>query len=94
MPRPRLSERLDRGTASKLTLVSAPAGFGKTTLLAQWRELLLAERTRVAWLTLDADDTADRLVAYMALSLQEAGVDMAATGLLSDDRSGWPTGGW
>ena len=34
--RPRLSERLDRGAASTLTLVSAPAGFGKTTLLAEW----------------------------------------------------------
>ena len=34
--RPRLSERLDRGAASKLMLVSAPAGFGKTTLLAEW----------------------------------------------------------
>ena len=34
--RPRLSERLDRGTASKLVLVSAPAGFGKTTLLTEW----------------------------------------------------------
>jgi LuxR family transcriptional regulator, maltose regulon positive regulatory protein len=36
VPRPRLSERLDRGIASKLTLVSAPAGFGKTTLLTEW----------------------------------------------------------
>ena len=36
VPRPRLSERLDRGTTSKLTLVSAPAGFGKTTLLTEW----------------------------------------------------------
>ena len=36
MPRPRLRERLDRGAASKLTLVSAPAGFGKTTLVAEW----------------------------------------------------------
>ena len=34
--RPRLSERLSRGAESKLTLVSAPAGFGKTTLLAEW----------------------------------------------------------
>ena len=34
--RPRLSERLDRGADAKLTLVSAPAGFGKTTLLAEW----------------------------------------------------------
>ena len=36
VPRPRLTERLDRGTASKLMLVSAPAGFGKTTLLTEW----------------------------------------------------------
>ena len=34
--RPRLLERLNRVAESKLTLVSAPAGFGKTTLLAEW----------------------------------------------------------
>ena len=37
--RPRLSERLNRGVGAKLTLVSAPAGFGKTTLLAAWLSL-------------------------------------------------------
>jgi LuxR family transcriptional regulator, maltose regulon positive regulatory protein len=36
VPRPRLSDRLNRGVDAKLTLVSAPAGFGKTTLLAEW----------------------------------------------------------
>ena len=36
VPRPRLSLRMDRAVASKLTLVSAPAGFGKTTMLAEW----------------------------------------------------------
>ena len=39
--RPHLTERLNRGLEAKLTLVSAPAGFGKTTLLAEW----LAGRT-------------------------------------------------
>src|SRR5437588_7764934 len=34
--RPRLIERLNQASAGKLTLVSAPAGFGKTTLLAEW----------------------------------------------------------
>ncbi len=36
LPRPRLRERLDLGAQAKLTLVSAPPGFGKTTLLAEW----------------------------------------------------------
>jgi LuxR family maltose regulon positive regulatory protein len=36
VPRPRLMERLGQGARRGLTLVSAPAGFGKTTLLADW----------------------------------------------------------
>jgi LuxR family maltose regulon positive regulatory protein len=36
VPRPRLIERLNAGTARKLTIISAPAGFGKTTLLSEW----------------------------------------------------------
>jgi len=36
VPRPRLIERLNEGLMRKLTLVSAPAGFGKTTLLSEW----------------------------------------------------------
>lgn len=75
-----------------MTVLEAPAGFGKTTLLAEWRNALLAEQARVAWLVLDADDSGDRLVAYLAFALQEAGVDMSTTGILADDRSGAPTG--
>ena len=59
MPRPRLSERLDRGTESKLTLVSAPAGFGKTTLLTEWLTAGPAapgDERAVAWLSLDRGD--------------------------------------
>jgi LuxR family maltose regulon positive regulatory protein len=56
VPRPRLSERLDRGAASTLMLVSAPAGFGKTTLLADWLAASAGERS-VAWVSLDAADT-------------------------------------
>src|SRR5215470_10205353 len=36
VPRPRLIELLDQGVARKLTLIAAPAGFGKTTLIADW----------------------------------------------------------
>jgi LuxR family transcriptional regulator, maltose regulon positive regulatory protein len=59
LPRPRLSERLDRGAASKLMLVSAPAGFGKTTLLTEWLAAGPAAPTDerlVAWLSLDRGD--------------------------------------
>jgi LuxR family transcriptional regulator, maltose regulon positive regulatory protein len=88
VPRPRLSERLDRGTASKLTLVSAPAGFGKTTLLTEW----LAERAAgpagerlVAWLSLDrADNDPVSFWTYVIAALRTAasGVGESALSLL------------
>ncbi len=51
--RPHLTQQLQQGMERPLTLVSAPAGFGKTTLLAQW----LAERSMpAAWLSLEPED--------------------------------------
>src|SRR5215210_4727387 len=55
VPRLRLSERIEEGTERKLTLVSAPAGFGKTTLLSAWTSQMSSGRS-VAWLSLDAAD--------------------------------------
>lgn len=53
MPRPRLLERLDLGLRCRLILISAPAGFGKTTLLSEW----IARRQQpVAWVSLDKGD--------------------------------------
>jgi ATP/maltotriose-dependent transcriptional regulator MalT len=54
--RPRLSGRLSRGAESRLTLISAPAGFGKTTLLAEWLAATGAEGS-VAWLSLEESDS-------------------------------------
>jgi LuxR family maltose regulon positive regulatory protein len=51
----RLSERLQRGAVSRLTVISAPAGFGKTTLLTQWLAAGSGDRG-VAWLSLDKTD--------------------------------------
>ncbi len=54
--RPRLSERLGRGAAAKLTLISAPAGFGKTTLLSAWLATAGGRNRSVAWLSLEESD--------------------------------------
>ena len=53
VPRPRLAERLDEGLGEGLVLVCAPAGYGKTVLLADW---VRRGRYPVAWLSLDAGD--------------------------------------
>ena len=53
VPRPRLTGRLNAGLDKDLTLVAAPAGFGKTTLLAEW----IPHSPRcVTWLSLDQGD--------------------------------------
>jgi LuxR family maltose regulon positive regulatory protein len=76
VPRPRaqlvhrahLIERLQQGAERALTLVSAPAGFGKTTLLAQW---LMESRMPVAWLSLEAEDNdPTRFLSYLIAALQ------------------------
>jgi len=54
--RPRLSTLLDEGLQRSLTVVSAPAGFGKTTLLSAWVQALPKEAVSVAWVSLDEQD--------------------------------------
>ena len=54
--RPRLIAHLRRGADTKLTLVSAPAGFGKTTLIADWLGETSDDDRSVAWLSLDPVD--------------------------------------
>lgn len=56
VPRPRLIDLMERSRDRKLALVTAPAGYGKTTLLSQWRDRLAGAGHRAAWLSLDSDD--------------------------------------
>ena len=74
VPRPRLSQRLDRGTTSKLMLISAPAGFGKTTLLTEWLAAgpaAPADERLAAWLSLDrADNDPASFWTYVIAALQ------------------------
>ena len=70
VPRPRLVERLNDGLAAgnRLTLVSAPAGFGKTTLVGEW---VAGCGRPVAWLSLDEGDSdPGRFLAYLVAALQ------------------------
>ena len=83
--RPRLSERLSRGAESAVTLVSAPAGFGKTTLLAEWLAAAPADGRSVAWLSLDRRDNDPALYwTYLVAALKTAahGVGASALSLL------------
>ena len=75
--RPRLIERLNDGMHRKLTLISAAAGFGKTTLVSEWIASLTpgpsptGRGEPVAWLSLDeGDNDPTRFLAYLVASLQ------------------------
>ncbi|WP_329406862.1 protein kinase [Nocardia vinacea] len=62
--RGRLLDSLREGQARRLVLIHGPAGFGKSTLAAEWVDILAAEGIRVAWLTVDHDD--DNLVWFLS----------------------------
>ena len=72
--RSRLNEKLLRNGATRLTIVVAPAGWGKTTLLSQWAHDP-AERRRAVWVSLDrSDDEPTRFWTYVLTALGEHGV--------------------
>src|SRR6201993_92609 len=56
VPRQRILDRLGSERRPKLVLIHAPAGYGKSTLAAQWGEILTREGLKGAWLALDSDD--------------------------------------
>lgn len=79
--RKRLRPHLPVVLRSRLTLVHAPAGFGKTSLLAEWQRCLRARSVCTAWLSLDEDDSEPlQLLAYLAASLSLAGLDVGHLG--------------
>jgi len=68
VPRAHLTQRLQAEPGRKLTLLVAPAGFGKTTLLLDW---ITSGRQRTAWLSLEADDNSPvRFWHYVVAALQ------------------------
>jgi LuxR family maltose regulon positive regulatory protein len=89
IPRPRLIEKLNRGLKGRLTLVSAPAGFGKTTLITDWLNQLLSlshgyRAEHCTWLSLDQHDNEPvRFFQYFIGAIQvvypDLGVDLVET---------------
>ncbi len=80
--RPRLIERLNEGMNSRLTLICAPAGFGKSTLIGEW---VTGTERPAAWLSLDeGDNDPTRFLAYLIAALQtvEADIGEGVLGML------------
>src|SRR4030043_111397 len=77
--RPRLIERLNEGLHGKLTLISAAAGFGKTTLVSEW---VAGCGRPVAWLSLDKGDSdPTRFLTYLVAALQTMMANVGAGAL-------------
>jgi LuxR family maltose regulon positive regulatory protein len=83
LPRARLSDVLEAGIPdSRIALVTAPAGYGKTTALAQWAR---RSRHRIAWLSLERDDSdLERFLRYLVTSWEKVqpGIMQTPVGLL------------
>jgi LuxR family maltose regulon positive regulatory protein len=83
VPRPRLIEQLNAGLKKPLTLISAPAGYGKTTLLCDWHARLGSEYP-FTWLSLDPDDNnLARFLSYVSAALETLDPNLAQ-GLVSE----------
>src|SRR5215813_2497351 len=80
--RPRLIERLNEALRRRLILISAPAGFGKTTLVSEWVSETMSDQSgvmkeenlhplKVAWLSLDdGDNDPTRFLTYLVAALR------------------------
>ncbi|MEM8694794.1 MAG: LuxR C-terminal-related transcriptional regulator [Pseudomonadota bacterium] len=73
----RLIKMLNAGLERSITYLVAPAGYGKSILLTQWREQLVRNGMRCAWLNLEESDREIRqFLAYLVIALDEAGIDV------------------
>src|SRR5829696_1112184 len=89
--RPRLVESLTREPGRRLTLLSAPAGFGKTTLLNKWMKDSVGGEGYVAWLSLDeGDNDPTRFLSYLVAALRRTVEEGFGEGVLAALRSPQP----
>lgn len=86
LPRTKLRRRLDRALEYPLTVIAAPAGCGKTSLLAQWRSDQLDRGIDVAWLNVvEADLEPQALAVDLVLTLAQAGRNLGRLAGLAED---------
>ena len=88
--RPRLQARISEGLSRPLTLITAPPGFGKTTLVASY---IASCGLPIAWLSLDKEDNqVERFLNYLVAALQEADQEIGseAAQLLAAARQAHP----
>ena len=89
--RPRLTATLEREPGRKLTLISAPAGFGKTTLLVEWLRERAGGEGYVAWVSLDeGDNDPVRFLSYLVAALRRTVGEGFGEGVLAALRSPEP----
>src|SRR5918999_976837 len=89
--RSRLTAKLEREPSRKLTLISAPAGFGKTTLLVEWLRERAGGEGWVAWLSLDeGDNDPVRFMSYLVVALRRTSEEEIGEGVLVALRSPEP----
>ncbi len=87
--RPHLFAKLDQALACRITLVSAPAGSGKSTLVSAWMPLARKKGAITAWLSLDETDGEPvRFFEILTACLEEAGVLFEAVSLPASGRIG------
>lgn len=86
VPRQRLIERLNEGLQRKVTLISAPAGFGKTTLVSEWHASPAGREVPLAWLSLDDDDNDPvRFLTYLIAALETLPAEVGQSTSLGAD---------
>ena len=80
VPRQRILDRLGSGPRPKLVLIHAPAGYGKSTLAAQWAQTLTGQGVKTAWLAIDSDDNNTAwFLAHLIEAIRRTLPDLAET---------------
>ncbi len=92
--RPRLGERINAGLSGKMTLISAPAGYGKTTLLSEWAEIKHTNSSDGAAVTLLRVTLIDQAALQGIVSrLGALNLPLISVNRVDDQRAGQPLDG-